>query len=410
MRTLLLCFVTGCERLAFFAAMPLFALYLHTRYGMSESSALLVIGVWNALSYFGALPANVLTDRSLAPRSATFVGCAFLALGYAALASNWYPLLWPALGLQILGHSLFKPNVGALLSELHPSDHSRREDAFLWQHLAVNLGAMLGPLWAEHVRIREHWPMVFLAACGATCVGCIFIEIFPQIKKPPASAAPPFKTLPTERARRRTLWLLCSVATIFWFAAQQASSSLILFAEHHAAQHVTFLCQTWIVRAGHFTSLHSLLVLALLPLFAQAMRWLRQRDAEPSAPMKMMWGHVAMATAFALFSAAGLRLDDAQRSHPAWLASGYLMMSIAEISISPIGLSLIAQLAPHGKRSRTLALWFAAIAAGNLLAGLFGLLWGHTPPHRYFALVALLSLIAAGLLVALLGRLNRAIS
>ena len=268
---------------------------------------------------------------------------------------------------------------------------------------------MLGPLWAERVQVREHWPMVFLAACGAMCLGCIVLEILPQIEHPSASSASPFAAPAIGRELRHALWLNCAGTTIFWLAAQQAGSSLVLFTELHTAHHVTTLCRTWSGRAGHFASLHGLLVLALLPLFVKGMRWLRRRGAAPSAPMKMLRGYFALAAAFALFGAVGLQIGDGNRAHPAWLASGYLILSIAEISIGPIGLSLVTQLAPIGKKSQSIALWFAAMAVGNLLARLFGLLWGPRPAHRYFGCVALMALGVAGGLRACSGRLGHAV-
>ena len=63
----LLCVVQGCERFAFFAMLPLFVLYLHHRHGFSEPTALLILGVFNGLSYVSGLPGGMLTDRKLGP-------------------------------------------------------------------------------------------------------------------------------------------------------------------------------------------------------------------------------------------------------------------------------------------------------------------------------------------------------
>ena len=76
----LLCFVQGCERFAFFALLPLLVLYLHHRHGFSEPTALLLLGVLNALSYFSGLPGGILIDRKLGPAVSLIVGQGCLLL------------------------------------------------------------------------------------------------------------------------------------------------------------------------------------------------------------------------------------------------------------------------------------------------------------------------------------------
>lgn len=77
----LLCAVQGCERFAFTAILPLFVLYLHHRHGFTEPTALLIIGLFTALSYASGLPGGMLTDRRLGPRSGLLIGSVLLMLG-----------------------------------------------------------------------------------------------------------------------------------------------------------------------------------------------------------------------------------------------------------------------------------------------------------------------------------------
>ena len=77
----LLCAVQGCERFAFTAILPLFVLYLHRRHGFTEPTALLIIGLFTALSYASGLPGGMLTDRRLDPRSGLLIGSVLLMLG-----------------------------------------------------------------------------------------------------------------------------------------------------------------------------------------------------------------------------------------------------------------------------------------------------------------------------------------
>jgi proton-dependent oligopeptide transporter, POT family len=88
-------------------------------------------------------------------------------------------------------------------------------------------------------------------------------------------------------------------------------------------------------------------------------------------------------------------------------AGSYFILAVAEILLAPFGPSLVTQLAPRTNKAQTIALWFAAVAVGNLLAGAVGLLWGRISPCGYFALIALLSFGAAAVLCTKINRLTR---
>lgn len=123
----------------------------------------------------------------------------------------------------------------------------------------------------------------------------------------------------------------------------------------------------------------------------------------------MIWGYVATAAAFAVLTAAGIHGADTGRVSPTWLAGCYLFLSVGELLLGPLGMSLLTQIAPPGKISQVVGLWFAATAVGNVLTGALGMTWGRWPHHHYFALLALLSLGAAVVLLAQLRRLESAI-
>ncbi len=158
----LLCVVQGCERFAFFAMLPLFVLYLHHRHGFSEPSAMLLFGVFHALSYVGGLPAGILTDRKLGPLIAIVSGCGTVDAGLQRACPGFRgPLFWPALALIVIGHSFFKPSMSTLFSALFASADLRRDRGFLWQHPAANIGAMVGPLCGEWASAGHRWDRLF---------------------------------------------------------------------------------------------------------------------------------------------------------------------------------------------------------------------------------------------------------
>ena len=104
----------------------------------------------------------------------------------------------------------------------------------------------------------------------------------------------------------------------------------------------------------------------------------------------MVWGYVTTTIKFIVLAFAGLKGGDAGRVSPAWLTGSYLLLSVAELLLSPLGLSLVTRIAPLYRTAQAVGMWFAAAAVGNTLAGIIGLAWGRWPHHRYFALLALL--------------------
>ena len=191
-----------------------------------------------------------------------------------------------------------------------------------------------------------------------------------------------------------------------WRAAQ-ATTSLTLFAAQNTERTVRIAGRGLTVAPGYFMSLHALLVLLLTgPLSALLARG-GQRGAALSTPAKMIWGFVMTSAAFALMALAGLRGGDASRVGIGWLAGCYMLLTLGELLLAPAGLALVTRLAPRALAGRLIAVWFAAVAVGNGLAGALGLLWTRWPHHRYFALLAVLALLAAAVLLGRLERLER---
>ena len=399
----LLCVVQGCERFAFTAILPLFVLYLHRRHGLTEPTALLVFGLFNALSYVGGLPGGMLTDRKLGPTTGLLLGAALLTLGNALLASDAALLLWPALALLIVGHSLFRPSMTTLIGAAS-SDAAQRDRSFLIQYLAINVAGIVGPLCAERAWAGVHWQRLFTLSAIVMLLGALLLALLTKHLPQSEAARPHAHHRDTRdahaRDRWRAVWLLSSLAVVFWLTALQPGGSLALFAESNTARTITLNGHSLHVGPTDFASLHGLLVIALLPAWGFLAAWLRGRDAEPSTRLKMVWGYVFTSAGFALLGAVSLRNGDAARVSPAWLFGCYVLLSSAELFLGPLTMSLVTRLAPAGRSGQAIGLWFAAGAVGNLAAGLLGLLWSRWPHHRFFAVLAALSLLAAAVLLA----------
>ena len=393
----LLCLVQSCERFAFLAMLPMFVLYAQERISMSAPTALMVLAVLQALSYLGGLPGGWLADCRLGVRAAAMLGALLLAVAYCALAFDRAWLFWTGLALMVVGHSLFRPGLHVLIAQATGNDEQARERGFLWHYLASNLGYAAGALFGEWAHVAHGWASLFVGAAVASLIGTGLLAL-PTIRswQTPLNSAP--RAAVSSHGNMAAVWLLCSVAVVFWLTAQQAGSSLAVFAAMNTTQQITLLWRSIQLGPGHFAALHGLMVIAMLPVFLYLHS--RKQARTGSTTNALIWGYVATAGAFALSAAASLQGGDADRVSCAWLLGCYALLSLAEILLAPLGVSLVTRLAPQHKATQAVGLWFAGSAVGNGLAAVLGLCWERWPHHRYFALLALVSLAAATALLS----------
>ena len=234
----------ACERFAFLAMLPLFVPYAQERQALPTPTALMVLAVVQALSYLGGLPGGWLADRRFGVRLATTLGALLLALSYAALALDRALPFWPALGLMVVGHSLFRPGLHVLIAQAMGDDEQARERGFLWHYLAANIGYSAGALYGEWAHAARGWATLFgggAVASPAECRPALARHAQPQNDDCEPGASGERRATASRHGNMAAVWLLCSVAVVFWLTAQQAGSSLAVFATVNTEQQITLL-------------------------------------------------------------------------------------------------------------------------------------------------------------------------
>ena len=375
--------------------------------------------------------------------------------------------------LIAIGTGMLKPNVSSIVGELYggaeDKDSAKRDAGFSIFYMGINIGAFLAPLVCSFLAQEVNWHMGFGAAgigmligliqykatssnldgigdapvyetpeaqekakktAGiAKIVGGVFLVIlalfFLQVIKIDAQGIANaskyiisgtavlffgyvflFGGLTSEeKGKVGVIGLLLLFTALFWSGFEQAGSTLNLFAERFTDRTVL----GWEIPAGMFQSINSMFIIIFAPIFGAMWVWLAKRNLEPSSPLKFAFGLILLGIGFLTMYFAAKIAASGELAAPTWLIFTYLFHTFGELSLSPVGLSLVTKLAPHRYAGQLMGMWFISIAMGNLFAGLIaGSLSGGTEealaqmPDQYMLIVY--TTVGAGLLLLLISK------
>ena len=175
------------------------------------------------------------------------------------------------------------------------------------------------------------------------------------------------------------------------------------------------------VAAPIFQQFNPCYVVALTPVSVALFSWLNKKGKEPSSPKKIGLGMLVAACGFFVMIGASLGLalpldqgaaieagEEAARVSANWLISTYLVLTFAELLLSPIGISFVSKVAPPKYAGLMMGLWFAATAIGNFLVQIPGLLWGQNVSLVViWAVLAGICLVSALFIFSILKKLEK---
>ena len=303
--------------------------------------------------------------------------------------------------LLATGMGLFKGNLTALVGSLFDS-HTERDAAYSRFYWSVNLGSLPAGFVGGWLSAHYGYSAAF-GSCAAALVVCLLV--FWQARSLFPDQARNTKTQQhhdiCERDRIATILTLLPIAALFFCAYHQGGSSLTLFARDHTRQSIASVS----LSPPTYQSIHSALVLALTPLLSLVFRrW------PASTSVKLLVGMSLCSLSFLVMADASVSASFASGGghvSPLWLLASYSLLSVAELCVAPMGFSLVSQLAPSRYSGLLMGLWLAAIAVGNLSAGLLGRLWDRWSHAEFFGLLAATSALAIPILWSQKSRLRR---
>jgi POT family proton-dependent oligopeptide transporter len=171
---------------------------------------------------------------------------------------------------------------------------------------------------------------------------------------------------PEEKRRALVVVVLFLGSVLFWSGYEQAGSSLNLFAERYTDRALG----SFLIPASWFQSLNPAFVIAFAPLVAWVWIALARRHLNPSAPASFAIGVILMGAGFVVMAVAASIVAHGSKVLPYWLIATYLLHTLGELCLSPVGLSYVTKLSPKRLVGQMMGMWFLSLSLGNLAAGL----------------------------------------
>jgi len=360
-----------------------------------------IYGLYTGLVYLTPLVGGILADRVLGQHRTIILGATLMAIGHFMMAFE--PLFLFALTLLILGNGAFKPNISAQVGTLYAPGDRRRDRAYSIFYVGINVGAFLAPLVCGSLGEELGWHYGFTAAgIGMLIALFIYVRALPVL--PPdelqrAKLEHEYKKPPDRNEWRRILALIALFVptTLFWATYEQQGNTIVLWADDHTDRYVNLLFWRGEIPITWFQAFNPFLIFAFTPFLVRL--WARQakRGTEPSTVTKMALGCFGVTFANLIMAGAAWRAGGDEASW-LWLLGYFVVITIGELYLSPIGLSLVSKLAPARMVSMLMGFWLATSFVGNFIAGWLGSFWSGMDKLTFFLMIAAIAAIAGAVI------------
>jgi proton-dependent oligopeptide transporter, POT family len=362
-----------------------------------------IYGLYTGLVYLTPLFGGMLADRVLGQHRTILLGAAMMAIGHFMMAFE--PLFLLALTMLILGNGAFKPNMSAQVGGLYAPHDQRRDRAYSIFYVGINLGAFLAPLVCGTLGEDLGWHYGFTAAgVGMTLALAIYLYAMPRL--PPdelhKAMAAGIQNKPLDRDEWRGILALIALfvpTSLFWATYEQQGNTIALWADDHTDRVVNLILWRGEIPVTWFQAFNPLMIFLFTPFIIALWAWQARRGKEPSSITKMSIGCFGVTLANLIMAAAAWQAAGDEASW-FWLLGYFVVITIGELYLSPIGLSLVSKIAPARMVSMLMGLWLATSFTGNFIAGWLGSFWSGMDKVTFFLMIAGIALVASAVILA----------
>ena len=407
------------ERFSFYGMRALLVLYMTKQLLFTDDMAFGVYAAYMSLVYVTPMIGGILADKILGFRKAILLGGVLMALGHFFLTFEHPIFFYGSLALIIVGNGFFKPNISSFVGDLYQQGDTRRDSGFTIFYLGINIGAAVAPLACAWFAETYGWHYGFvLAGIGMVAGLMVFnkglkknvfgdkgnipnLEHYNKktfglnkgtlITMSSILAVPCFALVikyhefehylvwvislflilyigyilssvtTTEKKRLIVAVYFTVLYTLFSAIFEQAGSSLTLFADRNVNLVAMDAAGTNSINAGF-------IILFAIP-FSILWTYLSKRNLNPNSSIKFGLGLVFLGLGFVIFALSAHSLDEFARTSMLYLIIGYMVLTIGELFLSPIGLSKMTELSPLKYVAFIMGVWFSANFYGHFFAG-----------------------------------------
>ena len=395
--------------------------------GLSANSGQVILASYSAAVYLLAIPGGIFADRVIGPWLSTLYGGVVIMAGHICLTIPSTVTSWTGIVLVAVGTGFIKPNLTTIVGGLYDDDDIRRDAGFQLFYMSINVGAFASPLLTGW--LREHYG--YHAGFSSAAVGMAFALaafVYGRHKLSAFAFTVPSPIRPEERQRLllgslgvlvaigvvvavlqvltgdlvttvATAGLLVPVGTavayfvvmfrspkvtiperthlrayiplwigavLFFMITEQAAGKMATFAESNTDLRLPFF--GWSTTAEAYQSVNPAAIVLLAPLIG--MLFTRRAGRFPSTIMKFVIA-VLIVGLSALMLGYGFQIwPGGQHLSPWWfLALVYVIQTVAELFLTPVGLATTTALAPKSFASQAMGLWWLSVATGQGVAG-----------------------------------------
>ena len=422
--------------------------------GLSANSGQVILASYSAAVYLLAIPGGIFADRVIGPWLSTLYGGVVIMAGHICLTIPTTVTSWTGIVLVAVGTGFIKPNLTTIVGGLYDDDDIRRDAGFQLFYMSINVGAFASPLLTGW--LREHYGYHAGFSSAAVGMGVALIAfVYGRHKLSAFAFTVPNPIRPEERQRLllgslgvlvaigvvvavlqvltgdlvttvATAGLLVPVGTavayfvvmfrspkvtvperthlrayiplwigavLFFMITEQAAGKMATFAESNTDLRLPFF--GWSTTAEAYQSVNPAAIVLLAPLIG--MLFTRRAGRFPSTIMKFVIA-VLIVGLSALMLGYGFQIwPGGQDLSPWWfLALVYVIQTVAELFLTPVGLATTTALAPRSFASQAMGLWWLSVATGQGVAGFVIAQTEHLSDATYYY-----GLGAATLLMAL---------
>lgn len=463
----LLFFTELWERFGFYTVQTILILYMTKALSLSDKNANMLYAAFSSLLYLTPMLGGYLADRYLGFQRAITIGGILFIIAYTLLSFSNQSWFFIGLSLLVCANGFFKPSVSSIVGDLYQQNDPRRDGGFTIFYMGINVGALIPPLIAGALVAKYGWHSGFLVAAMGMLLGQITfmvgkkqlgsIGIQPKHKIPAAlnfnfyslltigiiiaaglcqiafhypettgylmelsSVIILFvvlRVLAKEPAAQRKKMLACLILIVisvaFWSLYNQAFTSLMLFADRNMGTKMFGLS----IDAEATQFFNPFFIIALSPILSRM--WIRMDQAQmnPTFQMKFSLGVLLMSAGYLLLAFGSQYFSHQGITSPWWLCSSYLLQTMGELLLSPIGLAMVTVLCPKHLTGMMMGVWFfsqaASFAIGGTLANIAAIPEKLSPAatlpfySHAFMIYGLISLAAAVMSFLLIPVLNR---